>query len=78
MVQDSLADVTINQWFIDGGNDCLLRMRNGRMWFELLANKLDLFGAVNATPVTSETTASNTFVKYTPDTWYTFVFHFIR
>jgi len=78
MVQDSLADITINQWFIDGGNDCVLRMKNGRMWFELLANKLDLFGAINAAPVTGETTAANTFVKYTPDTWYTFVFHFIH
>jgi hypothetical protein len=79
MAQDSLSDETINQWFEDGGNDCLLRMRNKRMWLEVGSNKYDVFApAIGSGSTASETTAANTFTKFTFDRWYQFVFHYIH
>jgi len=77
--QDSLDDETINQWFEDGGSDCLIRSMNKRMWAEVgpTARKYDLFGAVGAPPTSSQGTASRTFAKYNFNQWYQFVFHYI-
>ncbi len=81
------AHEDITQWTEDGGDDCIVEVIHGRVMLEKISPdyptntslyKYDLFGAPNAAPTTSSTTAGNTFVPAPRNEWHTFVFHFIH
>ncbi len=81
------AHEDITQWSEDGGDDCIVEVIHGRVMLEKIGPdyptstslyKYDLFGAPNASPTVSSTTAGNTFTVAPRNEWHVFVFHFIH
>jgi hypothetical protein len=83
-MQSDASHDTISQWYEDGGNDCTVKLRNGKAYFEMIhpttsaLNRFDLFGAINSAPTTSTGTVSSSFTDIPRDTWHEFAFHFIH
>ena len=84
MEDDPNSHESITQWYEDGDEDCVLKVRNGRLYFACIQpNSLtellyDMFGAANAAPTTSTSTVANSFTAIPRDQWHNFVFHFIH
>lgn len=79
MLDDTIYNkLPITQWFEDGGDDCSVKVRKGKLCFENIASYFDLFGAANASPETAYQDAANNFVHLPYDQWHVFVFHFIH
>ncbi len=75
------AHETITQWYEDGGDDCTIKTRNGKVYLEMIhpttssLNRYDLFGAVSAPPTTSTSTVTSSFTSIPTNQWHEFVFH---
>ncbi|MEO5635306.1 MAG: heparin lyase I family protein, partial [Candidatus Paceibacterota bacterium] len=73
----------VNQWYEDGGLDCQVSTKNGRLNFEVIdaigsttTKFFDLFGVPNSASGANITTAGTAFTLIPYNVWNSFVFHF--
>jgi hypothetical protein len=87
MESDSLAAETLNQWWEDGGNDNVIRIKSNKVFFEgtqPTGYDLPLYDLFKVTAYTGPvaigtgTTSIDKMVPIIKDKWVHFVFHFVH